>query len=101
MNKVVVTLAAGATALALSGPVAAVDTHRSQQADPTQAQDPTQQEQVPVNAQNGATDLQAAPNADATAINPEYAAALKRCDSMTGARKAACADAARTKFGQM
>jgi hypothetical protein len=101
MDKFVVKFVVGACVLALSGLAVAVDTHRSQQADPAQSQEPTQQEQVPVNTQNGATDLQAAPNADATAINPEYAAALKRCDSMTGARKAACADAARTKFGQM
>ena len=101
MNKFVIMFVAGAAALALSGLAAAVDTHRSQQDDPGQSQEPTQQEQVPVNAQNGATDLQAAPNADATSINPEYAAALKRCEAMTGARKTACADAARTKFGQM
>jgi PBP1b-binding outer membrane lipoprotein LpoB len=100
MNKFVITFVAAAAALVLSGLAAAVDTHRSQQDDPGQSQEPTQQEQVPV-TQNGATDLQAAPNADATSINPEYAAALKRCEAMTGARKTACADAARTKFGQM
>jgi hypothetical protein len=99
MNHLAVNFIAGA-AVALSASVFAVDTHRSQQLEPNQAQEPTQQEQVP--AQNGTTEVPPpAPGVDAAAVNPEYAAALKKCESMTGARKAACADGVRTKFGQM
>jgi len=101
MDKLVITLIAGAVALGISGSVLAVDTHRTQQPDPDQSPEPIQHEQVPARPQGAAENAQPLVGSDGNTENPEYAAALKKCESMTGARRAACADAARTKFGQM
>lgn len=71
MSKLLSTLTAGAFALVLSGFAFAAD---------EPAQQPTAQ-----------------PGAD----NPEYQAALKKCDPLTGGDKQKCIDAAKKKFGQM
>jgi ABC-type oligopeptide transport system substrate-binding subunit len=119
MNKLLATLIAGVAAFALTGSVIAADT----QSQPSTQQEPTQQEQVPAQGQSDTTadpqagqsgttadpqagqsgttaDPQAAQGADTTE-NPEYSAALKKCDSMSGAQKDKCIDSAKKKHGQM
>ncbi|MEO8005912.1 MAG: hypothetical protein ABI771_13445 [Betaproteobacteria bacterium] len=96
MTKLLATLIAGTT-LAFATPLMAADNNG--QAKPTQNQ-PTQQEQVPMQKDNGTSNPQARPNQDG-AQNPEYAAALKKCDSMSGTGKTNCVDAAKKKYGQM
>lgn len=100
MSKLLATLIAGTT-LAIATPLLAADNNgqSNSQARPTQNQ-PTQQEQVPMQKDNGTGNPQARPNQDTTQ-SPEYAAALKKCDSMSGSSKTNCVDAARKKYGQM
>jgi hypothetical protein len=84
MSKLLTLLTAGALALTLSGfAVAAEKAYDSQKSQATQPADP---------AAGGATVSQS---------EQEYLAALKKCDSLTSADKAACVDAARKKYGQM
>jgi hypothetical protein len=100
MTKLLATLIAGAT-LAVATPLLAADNSSpsNSQARPSQNQ-PTQQEQVPVQKDNATSNPQARPNQD-SAQNPEYAAALKKCDSMSGSSKTSCVDTAKKKYGQM
>ena len=114
MNKLFTALMAIATALTI-GTVIAAD--NSQTPNQTQ-QNSTQQEQVPAqgqgsspgNAQSqpksdadmGATgNTQALPDSGTANENPEYAAALSKCDSKSGARKTKCINKAKKKFDQM
>lgn len=114
MNKLLTALMAIAAALTIGAAVAA---DNSQSPNQTQ-QSPTQQEQVPAqgqgsspgNAQSqpksdadmGATgNTQALPNSGTANENPEYAAALSKCDSKSGARKTKCINKAKKKFDQM
>jgi hypothetical protein len=99
MTKLLATLIASAT-LAIATPLLAADNGQTNsQAKPTQNQ-PTQQEQVPMQRDNATSNPQARPNQD-SAQNPEYAAALKKCDSMSGSSKTSCVDSAKKKYGQM
>jgi hypothetical protein len=100
MSKLLAILIAGTT-LAFAAPLMAADnTNQSNpQAKPTQSQ-PTQQEQVPMQKDNKTSNPQARQNPDGTQ-SPEYAAALKKCDSMSGSSKTDCVDAAKKKYGQM
>jgi hypothetical protein len=100
MTKLLATLIAGAT-FAVATPLLAADNNgqTNSPAKPTQNQ-PTQQEQVPMQKDNGTSNPQARPNQD-SAQNPEYAAALKKCDSMSGSSKTSCVESAKKKYGQM
>jgi hypothetical protein len=94
MNKLLAILVAGLAAWAIAGTVTAADNNRSQQ--------PTQQEQIPAQRHTNAPgDTQGSPKSESTEQNPQYAAALKKCDAMSGARKTKCVDSAKKKFGQM
>jgi hypothetical protein len=100
MNKLLAALI-GAPTLAVATPLLAADSSSqpNSQASPTQNQ-PSQQEQVPMRKDTGTSNPQARPNQD-SAQSPEYAAALKKCDSLSGSSKTNCVDAAKKKFGQM
>jgi len=101
MTKLLAALIAGTT-LAIATPLLAADNNNGQsnsQAKPTQNQ-PTQQEQVPMQKDNATSNPQARQNQD-SAQNPEYAAALKKCDSMSGSSRTTCVDTAKKKYGQM
>jgi hypothetical protein len=100
MTKLLAALIASTT-LAMATPLLAADNNgqSNSQAKPTQNQ-PTQQEQVPMQKDNGTSNPQARPNQD-SAQNPEYAAALKKCESMSGSSKTTCMETAKKKYGQM
>jgi hypothetical protein len=84
MSKLVALLGAGALALSLSGiATAAENDQNSQQPRAQQPNDP---------AAGGAT---------ASQRDQEYLAALKKCESLTGADKTKCVDTAKKKYGQM
>ena len=74
---------------------------------PTQANDPTQQNQTQNQANKAGADdgnmgrKPDQPGGQATAKEQEFLADMKKCDSMTGAQKKTCADTAKKKHGQM
>ncbi len=98
MNRILATSMAGVVALVLSTFATAADT----QSQPSAQQEPTQQEQVPNQGQSGASvDSQAKPGTDNGGQNRDYSAALKKCNSMSGAQKDKCIDSARKQHGKL
>jgi hypothetical protein len=84
MKKLITTLAAGAVALALSGFAHAAD-------------DP----QPSAQGQPRADQSQPGQSTDTAKREQEYLTALKRCESLGGADKQKCIEAAKKKYGEM
>lgn len=82
-------------------------TSGTQQSQTGQANDPTQRSQTPNQANQAGADegnmgrKPDQPGGQVTAKEQEYLADIKKCDSMTGAQKKTCVDAAKKRHGQM
>lgn len=107
MNKLLVTLFAAAS-LITAGSVAAADNTQSTSPNSPAASDaPTQQERIPAQGGTGSS-AGGTPGADSSNPNTAgeienlpLAAALKKCDALSGQKKDDCVSAANKKFGQM
>lgn len=109
MNKLLISLFAAAS-LTLAGSVTAAESGQSTSTgSPATSDAPTQQEQVPAQGDAGRSSAvtQATPGTPSTdpaaghVENLPLAAALKKCDSLSGQKKDDCVSAANKKFGQM
>jgi hypothetical protein len=84
MNKLITTLTAGALALALSGFAYAAD-----EPQPSAQGQPKAEQSQPVQS------------SDTAKREQEYLTALKRCESLGGADKQKCIEAAKKKYSEM
>ena len=108
MSKLLTMLTAGALALTLSGfAVAADKAYDSQQAQASQPADPATggaTTAAPAMSEKASTQQATDPAAGGATVSQseqEYLAALTKCESLTGAEKTTCVEAAKKKSGQM